>query len=46
MTSPVSKAQPLNVQNDGELETMELFNIQIDEETGEIVMEDGGLHHF
>ena len=43
VTSPVSRVQPLN---DEELETMELFNIQIDEETGELVLEDGELHQF
>ena len=45
LTSPVFQAEPLNLLNDEEFETTELFKIQIDEETGELVLEDGELHH-
>ena len=46
LTSLDPIGEPLTVLNDKEFETTELFKIQIDEETGELVLEDGELHHL
>lgn len=45
MTSLVPRAASLNIPDDEEFGMTELFKIQIDEETGELVLDDGELHH-